>query len=152
MRKACLIAAAALLLTTSCSNDNPAGPSSGPGGNGSMTARIDGVLFTATSVSADNTRGLATPYGTDGNQQIEVAFGPVAAGTTYTVGQPNILIIYRTLAGNPQLTWQAGGTTGSGTITCATSTATRVAGTFSGTLVGPTGTKQITDGQFNITY
>jgi hypothetical protein len=148
MRKAGLLT---LLLMTSCSEPST-GPSSRPNGEGSMTARIDGVLFVATRVSADNTRGLATVYGADGNQQLEVAFGPVVTGTTYTVGQPNIGIIFRTLTTNPQLTWQAVGATGSGTIICTTSTATGVAGTFSATLVGPTGTKQITDGQFNIPY
>lgn len=117
-----------------------------------MTARIDGVPFVATRVSADNTRGLATVYGADGDQQLEVAFGPLFSGRTYTVGQPNIGIIFRTLTTNPQLTWQAVGATGSGTIISTRATATGVAGTFSATLVGLTRTKQITDGQFNVPY
>lgn len=139
-------------------SDGPAGPG-GPGGptNGTFTARVDGSNWAATIIMPAFT---------------SIAGGASAIGAgspSFTIGwahqdnqQPATHAIGQSIGFNASLTqgnamWVASSQSGSGTLTITTRTANRAAGTFSFTMVpspgsSATGTKQITNGQFDVTW
>lgn len=155
-----LVAVILLILAgTACGgSDGPAGPG-GPGGtsNGTFTARIDNNNWAAT---------IILPAYTD----IAGGASGIGAGSpTFTVSwahidnqQPGTHTIGQSVGFNASLTsgtqqWVASTSGGSGTLTITTRTANRAAGTFSFTMVpspgsSATGTKQVTNGQFDVTW
>ena len=133
----------------------PPGPN--PSASRSMSARIDGVAWTATSVGVQFTNGVLIVSGVDGALTTVGFTSPALATGTYAVaaGSP-VAGSLITSAGS----WQANGVgsgTGSGSVTITSLTLTSVAGTFTFSLTatpstGATGTKSITVGAFNVTF
>ena len=156
------LAAVALASVIACGGD-----STGPGdddddddnpivlANGSMSARIDGAQWRASAaIAATNNNGLVAIAGTDGTGRT-IAFGVIAGGTgTFTTNSTsgtNFLIA------EGGASWHALLTTGNGSITFTTLTATRAVGSFSFTAppVGGTtasGTRNVTQGAFDVTF
>jgi hypothetical protein len=134
-----------------CGGDNT-GPNNG-GNNGSLSATVDGSNWSGVTVAATRTNGfVGVGAGKSDGSTIAFAF-PDHTGTFQAAGQDGTNANY-TSGGK---TWSAVfGTGGSGTITVTTLSATRVAGTFSFTLValsgGATGTKTVTNGTFDIEF
>jgi len=138
------------------------------GGNasGTMTANISGTNFTATCLlTITSTAGIVSVGATNVSANnktdfidITFAINTTTTGTFSFVGStssPNVNNAAVSISGSHF--WNAGATdTGSsGTVTLTTLTATRVAGTFSFTMVagpGGTGTKTVTNGKFDITF
>jgi Family of unknown function (DUF6252) len=132
------------------------GTPTGPGsGSNAMSAQINGVQWTASSIVASYSNGTLSITGSDNLTTLGIgvaATGPgsVTSGTTAnlaTTNQPG--------------TWQAGPNGGSGTVTITTLITTfnprSAAGAFSFTLVptpgsGATGTKTVANGTFNVSF
>ena len=142
---------------------NPTGPPAGGGGatNGSMTATIGGVNWSATGTvtvnrSSPNFIGLgATGFAGGTAYALVVGIGNATGPGThnlnvYAGGDGSSLII-----GTQTTGYGTAFQGGSGTITITSLTSNRVVGTFSGTLVPSTGGGAnliVTNGQFDITF
>jgi hypothetical protein len=153
--------AALLMLTlagTACGgSDGPAGPG-GLGGpnNGTFTARIDNTSWAATIILPAYTdiAGGASGIGA-GSPTFTVSWAHIdnQQPGTYTIGQS---IGFNASVTQGSAMWAANAQQGSGTLSITTRTPNRVAGTFSFTMPpapgsSATGTKQITNGQFDVT-
>jgi hypothetical protein len=142
------------LAAVACGSDTPSSPSQSPGplSNGSFSALINGASFDATSAAVVTASGLVSIGGGNASGQT-IGFAWLDAGTgTYPIGGATIAT--HTFRGN---TWSASSAQGSGSITVTTTTANRVAGTFSFMLQadaasGATGTRNITQGRFDLTF
>ena len=132
--------------TSSSPSPNP------PLSNGSFSALINGASFNATSASVVTSTGLVSIGGGNASGQT-IGFAWLDSGTgTYAIGGSTIAT--HTFMRN---TWSASSAQGSGSITVTTKTVNRVAGTFSFVLQadgpsGATGTRNITQGQFDLTF
>jgi hypothetical protein len=137
-------------------SDTPTGPGPSPTplSNGTFSAVINGASFNATAARVVLGGGgvISIGGGNASGQTLEFAW--LDAGTrTYPIG--GVTIATHTFMGN---TWSASSAQGSGSITVTTSsTGNRVAGTFSFVLQadgasGATGTRNTTQGQFNLTF
>jgi hypothetical protein len=142
---------ATLLLVTlvACGGDDPAGPdlTAGP-----LSARIDGVVYTAVSAFAVNSGGIVA-VGASNLSGEGLGFGFQGSTTgTYTIG-PSIPTTANITTGSD--VWSAGPGTGSGSVVITTLTSTRVAGTFAFEVVSTTGTpanRSITEGTFDVDF
>ncbi len=134
-----------------CGSD-PAGPGLA---NGSMSAKIDGSNFNASvAIAATYSGGILAIAGTDGQGRTIGLGGQVAAPGTFTVGatNPTNFSVTTGSAG-----WQAAITTGSGSFTVTSISATGAKGTFQFTAgplagTGATGNKVVTEGAFDVTF
>jgi hypothetical protein len=148
------LVAVLLLVLAGCGKDrDPTGPNQ-PGGavNGTMTATIDGTPWSATIITPGITGGISAIGGSDGTRTM--AFAWVEGGTgTYQVGSSVGFNANLTIAGG---TWVANATGGTGTLVVTSRTANRIVGTFNFTMNasagGATGTRNVTQGAFNITF
>jgi hypothetical protein len=146
-----------ITLAAGCGSDDPAGPG-GPGGNnlanGSFSARIDGAAFEPTAAAVVASSGLISiGAGNPSGQTLGFAWLDEGTGT-YAIGATSATVGTHTFSGN---TWSASSAQGSGSIVVTTTTANRVAGTFSFVLEadagsGATGTRTITEGSFDLTF
>lgn len=159
------IAFLALALTfSSCSSDSD-GSSTGPAGDGTITAKVDGSTVTTMSLASFafiNGVGEAKALQITGADATAKAFTLQIVGFTgngtYNTGtdMPTVVLTYTaTDINNPQNTnntWVAGGDDGStGTITVTEYTDTKVKGTFSFKGKNQAGTnKDVTNGSFNV--
>ena len=140
---------------------NPLGPPNGGGAtNGSMTASIGGVNWSATGTvsvtrSDPNYIGLGASGFGGGS-----AYALVVSIANATGPGPHDLNLYgggdgsSLIVGSQTTGYGTGFQGGSGTITISSLTANRIVGTFLGTLV-PTGggtNLMVTGGQFDITF
>ena len=142
------------ILAAAC-KDDPAGPDNGGNlPNGSMSARIDGSNWRATAaITANYQQGIFAAAGSDGTNTIGFAVATTAPGT-FTIGATANVNALLTVTGST-IGWQAVGTTGSGTLTISSLSATGASGTFSFVLapVGGAGaTKTVTNGTFSVTF
>lgn len=145
---------AAVVGLAACGSSDSTGPG-GNNGNGDMSAKIDGASWTS-SLSAQVVRSgsIISLAGANGGGKTIIAFAWVDAGLgTYTVSG--------TSPANASLTdnqqhWIADIVGGSGAITVTALDATHVAGTFQFTMTasggGATGTRNVTNGQFDIKF
>lgn len=154
-----------LTMALACGGSDPAGPGEDPTpSSGPMTARVDGVGWTATSAVVSRGAGqgfIAVSGVVGGNTGIVFAFPDQGAGTYAIPGTVGLNFnFYEYGTGR---VWQALGMgtqlggVGSGSVTVTTLTATRVAGTFSfsapaAASSGATGTRTVTQGQFDVVY
>ena len=148
------ILALALPLATGCGDDS-SGVDQSDNDDGSLSARIDGSTFTAFTVSAVYSGGIlaiagarVTPAGT-----ISFAF-PVSGPTPVSIGTSSALNAVYTTGSQ---SWAAFSSTGSGSVTITSLTASRAVGTFSFTMLpnaqsGASGTKTVTNGAFDVTF
>lgn len=142
---------------------NPTGPPTGGGAtNGSLTANIGGVNWSATGTvtvtrSSPNFIGLGASGFTGSTAYALVigianATGPGSHNLNiYTGGGDGSSLIVGSQTTGYGTAFQGG----SGTITISSLTANRIVGTFSGTLVPSGGTGAnlaVTNGQFDITF
>ena len=154
-----ILGTAALVVVAACgggsSDKGPTNPNQNPNSNRSMSARVDGTAWTATSVAAGVTNGVLIIAGTNVTQTVTVS-AVVSQGTgTQTVGQTS-LASGSLLVGQQQ--WSASGLQGgTGSVTLTTLTATRAVGSFSFTVQGRTqgatpASRQITSGVFDVVF
>jgi hypothetical protein len=132
------------------------------GNKGSVTASVSGSAFTGITPAGGATRvpNALVLFGQSTDDTTLTISTTDAVGTT-TVGEglingTSIQLQTRSCTQGTGL-WTASITGGSGTITVTSVTAAGASGTFSGTLLaqpgtGATGTKTITNGQFNVTF
>ena len=139
----------ALAVSTACFGDDPFTPQI----NGSMTALVDGVSFTAIATQAVRQSGGVVLGGSDAaGNTIGIGFMDMGIGP-YEILDPDLTNASYTSGGTA---WTANASQGSGTIVITALTDTNVAGTFTLTLVGTGGPvsaeRQITSGAFNIEF
>jgi hypothetical protein len=146
------VAVAFAVFFAACGSDEPTGPA--PLANGTYSAKIDGVDFNATSAAVIGGAGGLYSLGGGNTSGRTIGFAWLDAGPgTYVIGA-GATVGSHTHMGQ---TWSASSAQGSGSIVVTTSTATRVAGTFSFVLQadaasGATGTRTVTQGVFDLTY
>jgi hypothetical protein len=138
-----------------CGEDSATAPEL-PSLSGSMSAVVDGQPWTATiALTAAVNGGILGFAGSDADQTT-IGMAMVLAGPgTYVVEPNSPTNATYTEAGAAQ--WAARTDLGSGSITLTTTTESRAVGTFEFTVapdVGnpATGTKQITQGRFDVTF
>ena len=139
------------VLLVSCKKDDDTTP---VGSNGSMSLSYDGTSWSASmSVQAVNTNGVINITGSDASaHQAAVTLYEVTAPGTYKVGaNANAGNSIRWTEGiDPKQTYNASFVLGSGTVTITELTATKIKGTFSGTVYNTDQTsKTITNGEFD---
>jgi hypothetical protein len=146
--------AMALLTSTACGGSSSTGPTkTTTNGAKSMSAKIDGAAWSATTVGGGVTGGIEILVGTNGTQSVSISFVPTAGTQTMT---PTGIVIGQVTIGSQ--TWQASGAAGSsGSVTVTTATATHLVGTFTFTapVLGGSGspaTRQVTAGTFDVTF
>jgi hypothetical protein len=149
------------LSTYGCSSSNGSltssnsGPTTPSPGSSSMTAQINGVGWTASSVVVTYSNGILTITGTDNVTTLGIGVAATAPSIV-TSGLSATL----TVVGQPG-SWQAAVANGSGSVTIATLITTGSARSASGTFMfnlvptpgsGSAGTKTISGGAFNVTF
>ncbi len=158
MRRVALLSAAALLFAAACGGkDSSSITGSNNSGTGSLSATIDGKAWASPAPSAVYQGTILSVAGLDLGLTASVSFATAGvSGTgTYSLSYGN------QLAGSGIIVeggkgWTSGMQGGTGTLTLTTFTANHVVGTFSFTGVastgGATGTVQVTNGKFDITF
>jgi hypothetical protein len=128
----------------------------GPSGNGTISASIDGASWTgATTVQASYIASVFVVGGLDGQaRQIVITIPDVAAAGTFSLnsGQAAFAVV----SFGAQI-WSTTLTGGTGSVTISTWSGSHAVGTFSFTAPpntgsGATGTKVITSGTFDVRY
>jgi microcystin-dependent protein len=154
MRLVPTVALAFLALATACSSDGPSEPEDNELANGSFSARIDGQNFNANAAAVvSNGTLVSIGAGNIAGQTLGLAW--IGTGTgTFAIGSSIGAVGTHTFTGK---VWSASAIQGSGSIVVTTRTSNRVAGTFSFVLQadaasGATGTRTITQGQFDLTF
>ena len=158
MHRRLLLAMSVLLVSTACGGSSSDNTTTGPTNNNnnsarSMSAKIDGVAWTATTVGAGVSNGIAILAAGNGTTTIGLSFVPAVG--TQTVTATGIVIGQLTIGGQ---TWQTAGIAGgSGSVTVTTATANHLVGTFSFTAPALTSgatpaTRQVTAGAFDVTF
>jgi hypothetical protein len=145
-----LLLAGSAATVLACS-DNGAGPN----GNGTITAKIDGVSWNASAeVQATYIAYVLAIGGLDSQARTVVLSIPSVMGTgtfALTAGQP----AFATVTFGAQ-TWSSALTGGTGSVTISTLTGSHAIGTFNFTAPantgGATGTKVVTSGTFDVRY
>ncbi len=158
MTRRTLTTALLLLATAGCgSSADVTGPTNVTLQHGSMSVKIDGQQWTATTgLSAGFSNGILAAAGVDGSAT-SFAFGVAASGPgTYTIGPSSTLNAILTQGASSQA-WSAVLTTGSGTLTINSLSATGASGTFSFTVApnaqsGASGNRTLTEGRFDLTF
>jgi hypothetical protein len=154
-----VLAVAAALAVVACGSDSSNSTEPPPGAlNGSMSATVDGVSWTATlAVQAGYANGILAFAGVDANSTtIAVALAPTGPGA-YPIGSTQPTNASYSIAGGQAKVWQAAATQGSGSVEIDSLTATSAAGTFHFELPaiessGATGTESITNGKFSVKF
>ena len=138
---------------TACGGDGD-GPAGLLNGNSGMSAQIDGENWTAseTFVYRHESPLMIVMTGRGGGREIQFLVSGPTIGTHVIDGDaPESATMTHGGGG-----WTAGGAGGSGSITLTAFTESRVAGTFAFTVVPimgeATGTREVTNGVFDITY
>jgi hypothetical protein len=154
-----------LALAAGCSDSSGTSGINNPSGTDgvSLTARVDGSAWSAdpTTIVAGNMAGVLTFSGTNasgGSVRRTIALRLLAtAPGTYPIGPPVATASNRGTVTEGTAEWLADASTGSGSITLASLTATRATGTFSFTAeavagTGASGPRVVTDGTFSVTF
>lgn len=156
MQRRLFLAMSALLVSTACGGSSSDNTATGPTNNNSarsMSAKIDGASWIATTVGAGVANGIAILAASNGTQTVGLSFVPIVGTQTMT---PTGIVIGSVTIGSQM--WQATGTTGSsGTVSVTTATANHLVGTFSFTApaftTGATpAIRQVTAGAFDVTF
>jgi hypothetical protein len=154
-----------LAVAAGCSDSSGTSGINSPTGTGvmSLAARVDGSAWSAdpTTIVAGNMAGILTFSGTNassGGVRRTIAMRIVAtAPGTYPIGPPVAIASNRGTVTEETAEWLADASTGNGTITLGSLTASRATGTFSfnaepvaGTAAS--GTRVVTEGAFSVTF
>jgi hypothetical protein len=143
---------------TSGSGTGSSGSGSTP--NGTLSATIDGVPWTASvSVQTQFNNGILSFAGGDNRQTLSIAVTANRGTGTYTAGlvDPQNVVVTNLSTVGSAASWLTGPTFGSGSVTITSLTSTSASGTFSLTLAptpgsGATGNKVLANGVFNVTF
>jgi hypothetical protein len=152
---------AALVLGACGGKSGPSGP--GNGGGGQLSAAIDGQAFSSSAGGAQAVAGgpgiytLAGSRATSAANATTISFALYNIGGTgsYPLGVSGLNFGGLAVLGLSSSVWTTPLSGAAGTITITTLTATRIAGTFSFIATpspgsGATGTKTVTNGQFDL--
>jgi hypothetical protein len=127
--------------------------------NGSMSATIDGVTWTAAAITATNSGGQVAIGATSSSLLSINLFLLVNGPGTYTVNSAISSFLVSQANSGASSTWTAAnGLAGSSaTVTLTTLTTARAVGTFSGVVVAragtaAVGTRTITNGRFDVRF
>jgi hypothetical protein len=151
MRTQSVVALLIMSSLAACGSNEPTGPA--PLANGTYRAKIDGVEFNAITAAVIGGAGGLYSLGGGNAAGQTIGFAWLDTGTgPYPIGGATI----GTYTHMGQ-TWSASSAQGSGSIQVTTTSANRVAGTFSFVLQadgasGATGTRTVTEGSFDLTY
>ena len=141
------------VVMSSCKKDDDSGnPDTG---NGTMSLTYGGTSWNASlAVQAINTNGVINVTGSDSEaRQASVILVGVTEAGTYQVNTGSTSQLRWTEGLGQDQTYVANGILGSGTVTITELTATKIIGTFSFTGHNTDGgTKEITNGQFNVDF
>jgi len=159
MRTISTLVIASLVFATACGGSDSKGVTN-PNNRtsaGTMSARIDGVAFTAAAVSVGvNTNGLIISGASASGQGLAVGASRQKGTGTQAFGSSAQALGTLTLG---TASWSATGTAGiggTGSITLTTLTANRAVGTFTFTAKplagGAAGDKVVTQGAFDVTF
>jgi hypothetical protein len=123
-------------------------------GRGTLTATIDGVAFSGSTVGAFVQGGFVVTGDNANTGVVLSAFAPGGPGT-FSFGSAGTLAGAEVIVGNAEWATVPGST--SGTLVLSTLTSTGASGTFSFTALpvpgtGATGTKTVANGTFNVTF
>ena len=155
-RTSAAITIASLAFTLACGGDSKGVMNPNPNQAGkSMSARIDGVAWTAASVSVNVTNLGITISGADASGRgVGLGMSKSLGTGTQTFGTNASALGTVTVGTQAWSTVSQSGASGSVTLT--TLTANRAAGTFAFTAVpfigGATGNKVVTTGAFDVTF
>jgi hypothetical protein len=153
-----LAASLVVFALNACGGDGPTGTNGNTNlGDGSMTANINGTAWRSTK-AGDKGSHSGTIYavvGLNGSYTIALGIAGLTAPGTVNLslasGNGSNAIVSNTVGG-----WSTAFNGGSGTITVTTLTANRIAGTFSFDAPAgsgnSTGTLQVRNGQFDVTF
>lgn len=152
-----LIAATLLLVLAACESD-ASGPVLLP--NGSMSARIDGVLWQATVLVHANRHQNIVSVGGGGTMDgkpVAIAISTIGLTGPGTVTFGPGVHSGATVGEAQTASWSARNSQGSGSVTFTVLDDTRAAGTFAFDAVADaaseaTGTRNVTEGQFDILF
>ena len=167
MRLRSALVAAAIVTASACGGNStspsPFGSPSGGGTGGGAPApigtvafKVDGEQHTVSRVTATYSGGILSVTATDPAQQTTLGFALAGtAAATYRIG-PLTTTSATLQVGDPARAWQAGSSTGTGSVTLTMLAPLRAVGTFTFTMEpvggsGATGTRLVTDGVFNVT-
>lgn len=146
---------ASLLLAHGCGGGSKSstGPNNSNSGAGTMSASIDGTAWNALAVTSGKATGSLIISGSDLARTVTISFLPPAVGTQ--PGGPIGIVLATVIIGSQG--WQANAVgLGGGTVSLATLTSTRAAGTFTFSAVASQGatpaSRQITNGKFDVRY
>jgi len=146
------LAVTALAMLCACDRETtgPAKPN-----NGTMSAVIDGVAWSALSIATDSTAPSSIVIqGSKGNQTLAIAVPLEQGPGTQTVGSTTP--VFAVLVTEPQ--WWAASRTqgGAGSITLTTVAPGHIVGTFEFTMAAHEGAspaeRRVSSGQFDVTY
>jgi len=139
----------------SLTSSSGSGPTTPTPGSSTMTAQINGVAWTASSVVVTYSNGILAVTGTDNVTTLGIGVAATSPSTVTSGLTANL-----TIAGQPG-SWQAAVMNGSGSVTIATIVTSGAARSASGTFMfnlvptagsGSAGTKTISNGAFNVTF
>ncbi len=155
MRKILILTAT--LLLSACGGDSSTGPEDGAAlENGSMSARIDGAAWTATSALAVSYEGGILAFAGSDDTQTTVGIGLIPDGPgSYPMGPDQPTNADLTFGGGKS--WGASPFLGSGSVTLTSMSEHRATGTFAFTAdpvesTGAAGTKVVTEGTFDVNF
>lgn len=161
------LALAATTTLAACGSDDPTGPGGGGGGSKSMQASVEGQQWTANPLAITAVwnqeaevltfAGNSLQSGT--NTQINITLVGVDGPGTYQLGPAftGTQALLTITQGTTPSSWTTVLSPATGSVTVATLTGTRVAGTFSFTGqaapgTAATGQRTVSSGQFDITF
>lgn len=151
--------ASAVLMSTACGGDSGvAGVDGGSNSNGThMTAKIDGAAWgggTASFITA--VQVLPGAYSISATQTsaaqsvtINISLANIRGTGTYPLGVGPQVPGGSVILSTATAAWSSPMSGADGSITITSLSATQIAGTFNFTVTGSTGTKTVTDGDFN---
>ncbi len=154
-----LTVSAGLFLLAACGGSSTTGPSSG--GNGGVSADIDGAHWTAVASTVTSSNGVVAIGSADASGvAIGMAFPDQGPGT-YAISSQQVITNFSLSQSGGQSgvqSWSASAVQGSGSVVITSRTANHIVGTFSFSAPGftgtpvPTTTKVVTNGKIDITY
>jgi hypothetical protein len=148
----------AALALAACSNDGGTDPDDDDFIDGTLTASVDGVGFTAnlraTAVYSGNALTIdASQTTATGSKLIDLSVVNVTGPGTFTVTTAGCSAVYGEIVNSIATSWGANSFQGTGTVVITHLTSTHVMGTFSFValpLLSGTGQRTVTNGTFSI--
>jgi hypothetical protein len=152
-----LLGAASLSVAVGCGGSDNAVTDPNANGTGkNMSAKVDGGAWVAAAVTTfKSSGGLIISGASTGGVGISLGFSTTQGTGAQIIGGSGASGLG--LVTTATQSWESNGQQGSGSVTLATLTASRVVGTFTFTAplfgtVGPPATRTVTSGTFDVTF